>query len=140
MLIKQLSVFLENKPGTLAELTELLAEKKINLRALSVADSQDFGVVRIITPEPEQALLQLKEEGYICLLSDVLAVTVDDTPGALSGILNVLGKAGSSIEYTYASLSPEAGRAFLILRVQDNAKAEAALQAAGIGGSTEALF
>ena len=140
MQAKQLSVFLENRPGTLAELTALLAEKKINLRALSVADSQDFGVVRIITPDPETAMAELKREGYICTLNDVLAVAVDDTPGALNRILQALGTAGVGVEYIYASLSPKAGYAFLILRVQDNEKAEAALRASGVETGAEVLF
>lgn len=140
MKVKQLSVFLENRPGTLAELTAVLAGKGVNLRALSIADTQDFGVVRIITADPLSALAELSAEGYICKLSDVLAVSVDDQAGALDKILQVLDDAGTSVEYLYASLSPEAGRAFLIIRVRDTEAAEAALAAAGIGSDADQLF
>ena len=140
MKVKQLSIFLENKPGTLRELTRLLAEKNVNLRAFSVAETQDFGVVRTIVSEPEQVREALLAEGYICLISEVLAVAVDDTPGALHEILTALADAGISIEYTYASLSPKAGRAFLILRVQDNEAAEEALKKLELQNGVETLF
>ena len=140
MTLKQVSVFLENKPGTLAELTELLAEKKINLRALSVAEAPDFGIVRLITAEPEQAVERLHDAGCICRLSPVLAVGVDDTPGALSRTLRVLDGAGCAVEYAYASLSPQAGRAFLILGVKDCERAEAALKAAGVADAIDGLY
>ena len=140
MTLKQVSVFLENKTGTLVELTDLLAEKKINLRALSVAEAPDFGIVRLITADPEQAVEQLREAGCICRLSTVLAVGVDDTPGALSRTLQALDDAGCAVEYAYASLSPKAGRAFLILGVKDCERAEAALNAAGIASAIEGLY
>lgn len=137
MKVKQLSVFLENKAGTMAELSHLLADKGINLRALCVADTQDFGIVRLITTEPEQAALEVREAGYICTITEVLAVAVDDTAGGMNGILVALADANLSIEYTYASLSPKAGKAFLIVRVKDNDAAEAALTAAGLVSADE---
>lgn len=137
MKVKQLSVFLENKAGTMAGLSHLLADKGINLRALCVADTQDFGIVRLITPAPEQAALELREAGYICTVTEVLAVALDDTAGGMNAILVALADADLSIEYTYASLSPKAGKAFLIVRVKDNDAAEAALTAAGITSADE---
>jgi hypothetical protein len=130
--MKQLSVFLENRPGTLAELTGYLAGKNINLQALSVADTQDFGVVRLITEDSEAALAALMEDGYICKLNDVLAVAVDDKAGALARTLQVLDTIGASVEYLYASLSSTAGRAFLILKVREAEAAREALVKAGI--------
>jgi len=137
MKVKQLSVFLENKAGTMAELSHLLADKGINLRALCIADTQDFGIVRLITTEPELTLMHLREAGYICTITEVLAVAVDDTAGGMNGILVALADANLSIEYTYASLSPKAGKAFLIVRVKDNEAAEAALTAAGLVSADE---
>ena len=137
MKVKQLSVFLENRAGTLAELSHLLAERGINLRALCVADTQDFGIVRLITVEPEQAALELREAGYICTVTEVLAVALDDTAGGMNAILVALADADVSVEYAYASLSPKAGKAFLIVRVKDNDAAEQALIAAGIVSADE---
>ena len=137
MKVKQLSVFLENRAGTLAELSHLLADRSINLRALCVADTQDFGIVRLITAEPEQAAQQLREAGHVCTVTEVLAVALDDTAGGMNAILVALADAQVSVEYAYASLSPKAGKAFLIVRVKDNDAAEAALTAAGIAGADE---
>ena len=137
MKVKQLSVFLENKAGTLADLSHMLADKGINLRALCVADTQDFGIVRLITAEPEQAALELREAGYICTVTEVLAVALDDTAGGMNAILVAMADANVSVEYAYASLSPKAGKAFLIVRVKDNDAAEAALAAAGFAAADE---
>ena len=132
MSVKQISIFLENKTGELSTVVSYLAEKCINLKALSIADTLDFGLVRIITDDPDKALDALHDGGYSVKATDVLAVTIDDRPGGLATVLSLLSRAGVAIEYTYAFLSNKPGFASLIFRVEDNVKATKALQDAGI--------
>ena len=131
MSVKQISVFIENKKGKLAEVTRYIADHKVNLRALSIADTQDFGILRIICEDPEKANEVLKEGGYITTITDVLATAISDEPGSLAAILEVLSEAGVVVEYTYAFLSAVKG-AYMIFRVDDNQAAAAALAGAGI--------
>ncbi len=131
MSVKQISVFIENKKGKLAEVTRYIADHKVNLRALSIADTQDFGILRIICEDPEKANEALKEGGYITTITDVLATAISDEPGSLAAILEVLSEAGVVVEYTYAFLSAVKG-AYMIFRVDDNQAAAAALAGAGI--------
>ena len=98
MTIKQISVFLENQPGKLAELAAVLSEQKINLRAISVAEAADFGIVRIIVDDVFNAVTILKSERYICTITDVLAVEVQDEPGMLANMISILGAEGINIE------------------------------------------
>ncbi len=131
MSVRQISVFIENKKGELAEVTRFIAEHNINLRALSVADTQDFGILRIICDDPQSAEAVLKEGGYITTSTDVLAAAISDEPGSLASILEVLAEAHVIVEYTYAFLSAKAG-AYMIFRVDDNQTAAAALAGAGV--------
>lgn len=131
MSVKQISVFVENKKGELAQLTRYIADQHINLRALSIADTQDFGILRIICEDPVSAEEALKKGGYITTITDVLAAAIEDKPGSLASILEVLTDAGVFVEYTYAFLSSKAG-AYMIFRVDDNQQAAAALAGAGI--------
>ncbi len=131
MSVKQISVFIENKKGRLAEVTKYIAGHEVNLRALSIADTQDFGILRIICENPEKANEVLKEGGYITTVTDVLATAISDKPGSLAAILEVLSEAGVMVEYTYAFLSADKG-AYMILRVDDNQAAAAALAGADI--------
>ena len=131
MSVKQISVFIENKKGKLAEATRYIAENDVNLKALSIADTQDFGILRIICENPEKANEVLQAGGYITTMTDVLAAAISDTPGSLASILEVLSEANVVVEYTYAFLSAKAG-AYMIFRVDDNQLAAAALAAAGI--------
>lgn len=131
MSVKQISIFIENKKGKLAEATRYIADNKINLRALSIADTQDFGILRIICEEPEKADAILKKGGFITTATDVLAAAISDEPGSLAAILDVLSDANIVVEYTYAFLSAKAG-AYMIFRVDDNQSAAAALAGAGI--------
>ena len=141
MSVKQISIFVENQPGHLAEVTSLLAENNVNLRALSIADTSDFGILRIIVEDPDGAADFLKDNGYPYAITDVLAVVIPDTPGALAHILNVLAEHEISIEYTYAFLSENVGKASLIFRVEDNELAEKALAEAGLTvASQDELF
>ena len=94
MTVKQISIFLENRPGRLSELTGLLEQNQLNLRALSLAETTDFGILRIIVSDPYQAVTVLKEAGYVCSVTKVLAVELPDRPGGLFDVLRVLGRAG----------------------------------------------
>ena len=109
MSVKQISVFIENKKGKLAETTRYIADHNINLRALSIADTQDFGILRIICENPAVANEALQAGGYITTMTDVLAAAISDEPGSLAAILEVLSDAHVVVEYTYAFLSAKAG-------------------------------
>ncbi len=131
MSVKQISVFIENKKGKLADATRYIADHNINLRALSIADTQDFGILRIICDDPKAAKEALEAGGFVTTTTDVLAAAIDDKPGSLATILEVLAEAHVIVEYTYAFLSAKAG-AYMIFRVDDNQSAAAALAGAGI--------
>ena len=131
MSVKQISVFIENKKGALASATRYLADNGINIRALSIADTQDFGILRIICDDPKHTESILKEGGFISTVTDVLATEIADKPGSMATILEVLADAQVVVEYTYAFLAPD-GHAYMIFRVDDNAVASAALAGAGI--------
>ena len=131
MSVKQISIFIENKKGKLAEATRFIADHNVNLRALSIADTQDFGILRIICEDPVKAEEVLKDGGYIVAVTDVLAAAISDEPGSLASILKVLAESSVVVEYTYAFLSAKAG-AYMIFRVDDNQVAAAALAGAGI--------
>ena len=130
MTMKQLSVFVENKPGTLAEITGILGENGIDMCALSVADTERYGILRLIVNNPQKAEDALKAAGFKVSLTDVIAVS--HKPGGLSKALKHVAKAGIAVEYMYAFVSPKADTAYVILRVQDNQKAILALQQGGI--------
>lgn len=132
MSVKQISVFIENKKGSLAEVTDFIAKNNINLKALSIADTQEFGILRMITDDPDIARDLLKKEGYTVTATSVLAVALDDAPGSMASILSVLSEADVSVEYTYAFMSSIAGKAYMIFRVDNNDKASKALIGAGI--------
>ena len=132
MLIKQLSIFVENKKGRMAEITGTLASHGIDIRALSIADTTDYEILRLIVDDPERAVLVLKEEHMTVSLTDVIAIAVPDVPGGLSRAVEVLAAEGIDIEYMYASLNAKNDSAFVILRVEDNEKAMALLKAGGI--------
>ena len=117
----------ENKEGKLAEATGFLASKSINLRALSIADTQNYGILRIIVDEPEKATELLTQAGYLAKLTDVFSVAVPDCPGGMDKIVRKLSASGVSIEYAYAFPSSDPETAFMILRVDNNDKAEAIL-------------
>lgn len=131
MSVRQISVFLENKKGKLAEATRLIADHNINMKALSIADTQDFGILRIICEQPADVQKVLQDAGYITTATDVLAAIIPDEPGSFATIMEVLTENNIAVEYTYAFLSTKGG-AYLILRVDDNMKAAAALAGAGV--------
>ena len=123
MTVQQISVFLENKPGKLAEFTKLLSENNIDIRALSVAEASDFGIVRMIVKDTFAATTALKDNNYICSITKVLAVEVKDEPGALSNMISVLGENDVNIEYMYALNTKKEGVAYMIIKVSDKQKA-----------------
>ena len=131
MSIKQLTVFVENKQGALVNITEALASHNVNIRALSIADTEDFGILRLIVNDNEVAQKTLSEAGYLLKMTDVVGVKIGDAPGKLSGALAVLDKNSINMEYLYAFMTRTEKHAYVVLRVEDNAAAEAALEAAG---------
>ena len=120
MTIEQLSVFVENKTGKLVEALEVLAEAEVDMRALSLADTADFGILRVIVDKPVRACEVLNEAGFIVKTSEVIPVVVGDRPGGLAAVLRVLANSGIDVEYTYAFVAHSHDRAFVILRVSDN--------------------
>jgi len=130
--VEQISIFLENKSGRLAEVTEVLARNGINLRALSLADTADFGIFRLIVNDPEKAVRVLKERGFTIGKNDVVAAEVPDRPGGLAGILAALQGKGINVEYMYAFVQKSEGNAVLIFRFDEIEKAVDTLQKAGI--------
>lgn len=123
MTVKQISVFVENRPGQLSEFSKLLERNNIDLRALSIAEAEDFGILRVIVDDPYNTIRILKSAGYVCSVTPVLAVEIADRPGSLVKILDALGNGGVNLEYTYAFLSRKKGSAYMIFRVEDNEKA-----------------
>lgn len=132
MTVKQISVFVENTAGKLAELTEYLHQQDIDMRALSIAETQDFGIVRIIVDDAYKASQVLKEAGYVASITPVLAVEMPDEPGSLFKILKLLGDGGINLEYMYAFLTRKEDTAYMVLRVADNEKAAELLSKKGI--------
>ena len=120
MTIEQLSIFVENKPGQLLEALEALGEANIDLRALSLTDTSDFGILRVIVNNPGNALDILGNAGFLVKSNNVLAVVIGDKPGGLAAVVRVLSDAGVNIEYTYAFVAHSRDNAYVILRVDDN--------------------
>ena len=120
MIIDQLSVFSENRAGMLADITAMLAEAEIDIEALTIADTAEFGVLRFIVDAPKKALAVLKLEGFVASLTPVIALKMDNTPGSLAKIARTLADESVSIEYLYACVAQETNTAFVILRVEDN--------------------
>ena len=141
MKLTQLSVFLENRPGRLHELCETLSGERINITTLSLADTEKFGILRLIVQDVDRAKAALGARGFVVKTSSVLAVEVSDEPGGLARILAVAEQAGLSVEYMYAFTIKSGGRGILVFRFDDTDKAIAALQAAKINVLTPvALF
>ncbi|MDR1059354.1 MAG: amino acid-binding protein [Treponema sp.] len=122
MEIKQISVFLENNAGRLGDVTRTLAQGGINLRAISIADTADFGILRLIVDNHEKAVLALQDGGFTTRISNVVAVEVNDTPGSLAAVMELFQKSMVNIEYLYASLEGKAGKAVVIFKLADHEK------------------
>ena len=138
MSLKQLTIFVENKQGTLVDITDILAKNNVNMRALSIADTQDFGILRLIVNDNETATKALTEAGYLLKMTDVVGVKIGDQPGKLSKALEVLDKAEINMEYLYAFMARTEKHAYVVLRVADNEMAEKALEDAGFHMITDA--
>jgi len=132
MKVEQISIFLENKSGRLAEVAGVLAGAGVNIRALSLADTTDFGILRLIVNDTEKAKLVLKENGFTVGKTEVIAVEVADKPGGLARILGAIEGGGINVEYMYAFVEKSVGNAIIIFRFDDLEKAISALQKAGI--------
>ncbi|MBR5286970.1 MAG: ACT domain-containing protein [Clostridia bacterium] len=133
MTLKQISVFVENKPGKLQQLTDVLAKNAINMRALSLAETSEFGIVRIIVEDIEAASAVLTAESFIHTISKVIGVAIPDEPGGLNRVLSILSDAKINVEYMYAFLGgKDAAHAYMIFHVHDAKAAVAALGEKGI--------
>ena len=131
MAIKQLTVFVENKQGTVVSVTDILSKHNINLRALSIAETQDFGILRLIVNDEITAQKVLTEAGYLIKITEVVGVKIGDAPGKLTSALQVLDENSINMEYLYAFMARTEKHAYVVIRVEDNAAAEAALVNAG---------
>ena len=133
MFIKQLSVFIENKAGRLSEILNVLSENNIDISAMSIAETTDFGVLRMIVSDPETAKTKLRESGVIVKTTDVIGMVLDDTPGAMAKAITLLSENGIVVEYSYAFLSSNNKGALIVVRTNLPEKAEEVLMSAGIG-------
>ena len=138
MTIKQLSVFAENKKGTILYATEALAEAKIDIRAMCVADTRDFGILRLIVDDAEKACDVLKKKDCVVSVTQVIGVAVPDVPGGLSNVLKLLAENDINIEYIYAFITVSGKNAYVVIRVNDNEKAAMVLMEHNIPLVTEA--
>ena len=138
MSIKQLTIFVENKQGALVAITDTLANHNVNIRALSIADTEDFGILRLIVNDNDTARKILSDEGYLIKTTDVVGVKIGDAPGKLSKALEVLDMAQINMEYLYAFMARTEKHAYVVLRVADNAAAEKVLESSGFHIITEA--
>lgn len=131
MSLKQLTVFVENKQGALVAITDALAKNGVNIRALSIADTQDFGILRLIVTDYDKAEKTLIDGGFLVKSALVVGVKIGDEPGKLSKALGVLDEKQINVEYLYAFMSRTEKHAYVVLRVADNDSAEVALEDAG---------
>ncbi|MBQ8393427.1 MAG: amino acid-binding protein [Clostridia bacterium] len=131
MAIQQLTVFVENKQGALVSITDTLANNNVNIRALSIAETEDFGILRLIVNDVETAKKTLTDKGYLIKITNVVGVKIGDAPGKLTEALGVLDKAGINMEYLYAFMTRTEKHAYVVFRVEDDDIAESALQNAG---------
>lgn len=138
MAIKQLTVFVPNRKGSIVTVTDILAKNQINMRALSIAETQDFGILRLIVNDESTAEKVLEDAGYLIKVVDVVGVKIGDEPGKLTAALNILDKADINVEYLYAFMARTEKHAYVVLRVENNDAAEAALTKEGFKLITEA--
>ena len=133
MFIKQLSVFIENKAGRLSEILNVLSENNINISAMSIAETTDFGVLRMIVDDPDAAKAKLRESGVMVKTTDVIGMVLDDTPGAMAKAITLLSENDIMVEYSYAFLSSNNKSALIVVRTNLPEKTEKVLLDAGIG-------
>lgn len=138
MAIKQLTVFVPNRKGSIVSVTDILAKNNINIRALSIAETEDFGILRLIVNDEESAEKVLEEQGYLIKIVDVVGVKIGDAPGKLTEALKVLSENKINLEYLYAFMARTERHAYVVLRVEDNDLAKRALTTSGFHIITEA--
>ena len=138
MAIKQLTVFVQNRQGTVVSVTDILSKNNVNIRALSIAETEDFGMLRLIVNDEKTAERVLLENGYLIKTIDVVGVKIGDEPGKLTEALGVIDRANINIEYMYAFMTRTEKHAYVVLRVEEKEEAEATLVAAGFKMITEA--
>ena len=136
MTIPQISVFLENKAGQLADITGILSQNQVNMRAINIAETTDYGVLRLIVDDAAKASSILLEKGFILTMTPVVGVAVPDTPGGLSKVLSVISSAEIDVEYMYSVFGQKDGQACMIFRVADSDALTKLLEANGIGTIT----
>lgn len=132
MTIKQLSVFVENKKGKLVQIMQTLAANGVDIRALSLADTTDYGILRMIVSDTDTAVAVLKAANCVVSVNEVLGVAVNDAPGGFAKAVAVLAGADVNLEYVYAFITPQKGSAYVVMRVDDNDAATTLLQNAGV--------
>ena len=132
MRTKQISIFVDNRPGRLARVAQVLQEEDIDIRAISMADAPDFGIFRVVVEETDRARAALKRAGFVTEVSDVIAVEVEDRPGGLAQVLELFAQHELNVEYMYAFLTERSGRAIMFFRFEDTARAVETLQRADI--------
>ena len=132
MTVRQISVFLENRPGSLAEVTRYLAEEHINLRAMSIAESRDFGTIRIIASDQDACAEALSKRGYQYNEVDVLAAEMPDRPGGIAEVAEIIAQENINIEYGYAMVEKKENSAIIVLRVDDPYRASIVLRSKGV--------
>ncbi|MBP3384413.1 MAG: ACT domain-containing protein [Firmicutes bacterium] len=132
MFIKQVSVFLENTKGRLAEITRLLADNNVDLKAMSIAETADFGILRVIVEDPENAVAILKGKGFIASITDVVAVELNDRPGGFADVLEILAKEGINVNYVYSTIHSKKDTAMIVLKVEEPGKVIDILGANGV--------
>ncbi|MDR1482167.1 MAG: ACT domain-containing protein [Synergistaceae bacterium] len=137
MAINQISIFVENSVGRLAEVTAVMGDAGIDMRAMCIADTADFGILRVIVSNPKRALEILRASECVVSVTQVLAISIPDTPGSLSRVIGILADAGVSVEYAYAFITRKKGNAYVIFRVEDNERAEEILARNGIETANE---
>ena len=128
MAIKQLSVFVENKEGKLREITDILAKAGIDIRALSIADTSEFGILRLIVRDPQKAKALLEKNGFVATINDVVGVEINDRPGGLAEIVRLFAERDINMEYMYAFLTRTENKAYLVVRVDDASEVENLLE------------
>lgn len=132
MTIRQINVFVENKPGVMVAITKALGNAGVDVRALSLADTQDFGILRMIVDDTDKAKKALTEIGCFTTVADVLAAEIPDTPGAMTELIGKVSETGHNIEYMYAFISPVNKKAYIVLRINDVEAAAEALKLKGV--------
>ena len=132
MTVKQINVFLENESGRLADVTSGLAKNKIDIRALYIADTTEYGILRMLVNQPDDAQIVLQNLGFTVSQTHVIAVAIPDTPGTLDNVLEILSSNGISLEYLYAFVGRASSDAVVVIRVDDNKKALEYFEAAGV--------